>query len=415
MRKKTADEGAFKLLKLSNPAYAYLELTYACEGQCPGCPALSAADRDLTMPVEKWSGIITTLSGYAEEVRLTGAEPTLHPGFLEILGILDRAKLPFRIYTNGQWPDTAGLMKALKKNRVFRGFHFSLHGSEASVHQFFTGPLDFDRLLKNIREAVRKKLPVSTSSIIGPFNHGNISGIMLLAASMGSRRHHFLRYIGPLRSGITFYREYEMPLLEVIERIPPRVFSYRLGECFPRCFFRNASPCLAGITHITITPTGKVKACPFSTEILATIDEQGRIQGRKRIEEWASMIPESCLGCDEIGACMGGCRTMRREFQFKRDPLMEEPIVYSESTRATPGEKPILLNGNLKLGCSVRKEKFGHILIREGEIVPVTPAGYRALSLCDGSRSAWDLEQEAGKDARDFLLSLYLKGFLELV
>ncbi|MGV8124716.1 MAG: SPASM domain-containing protein [Candidatus Xenobiia bacterium LiM19] len=170
------------------------------------------------------------------------------------------------------------------------------------------------------------------------------------------------------------------------------------------------------MTNITVTPSGGIKACPFSSEVLGKWNvERKRHSGKKKIDEWTSDFNEACLRCDEIAPCMGGCRVMRRNFGFSRDPLMGEPLKNECGDAPVPEGKPISLNGGIKLAGTVRQEPFGYILISEEDVVPLTERGYAAAALCDGTRNMEEVIAIAGKEAEDFLLSLYLRGFLELV
>lgn len=417
MKTSRKREYAFNILRLSNPVYANLEITYACPGRCHGCPSVSAPDRSLALSGPKWSAIICDLAKFVEEVRLTGGEPTHHPDFYEILESLRKMKIPFKIYTNGLWPDPHRIVRELKKYQYFRGFLFSLHGSIPSIHEAFSGLEDFNEILSNMEIAVKNAFPVYTSSVLGEFNRKNVAGILKLVTHLGSRRHNFVRYIGPNSHGITIFREDLANLLDDIRGIPVGIFSYRVWECFPKCFYPGSSPCLAGITHITINPLGFVKACPFSSEILGKWKggERTPITGKRRILEWASDFPKSCLRCEEIEACMGGCRAIRRNLSIKRDPLMEEPIIRVISLERQVGEKPLILHGYPKLRCRVRREEFGYVLMQEGEVIPITAKGFELLRLCDGKRGIGEIEEIAGPKAMEFLLSLYVRGFLEIV
>ncbi|MHC9537997.1 MAG: radical SAM protein [Vulcanimicrobiota bacterium] len=415
MTGSSAQQGSFQLLNLSRPVYAYLELTYRCGNSCPGCQAVTGRDQS-EMSGREWISLISHLSTFMTELRLSGGEPTLHPEFPDIIESLKKEKCSFRIYTNGLWPDTGRIMKALKGSGNFRGFIFSLHGSAQEIHQFFTGPVDFERIISNIEISVKEGFPVDIATVLGEFNRGNVPGILKLSTGIGSRRHHFLRYIGPYRGGISLYREDLAELLSQMGKIPSGIFSYRIGECFPRCFYRGGTRCLAGITNITITPSGGIKACPFSSEVLGKWNvERKRHSGKKKIDEWTSDFNEACLRCDEIAPCMGGCRVMRRNFGFSRDPLMGEPLKNECGEAPVPEGKPISLNGGIKLAGTVRQEPFGYILISEEDVIPLTDRGYAAAALCDGTRNMEEVIAIAGKEAEDFLLSLYLRGFLELV
>ncbi|MGV8124717.1 MAG: radical SAM protein [Candidatus Xenobiia bacterium LiM19] len=228
----SAQQGSFQLLNLSRPVFAYLELTHRCGNSCPGCQAVTSSAQS-EMSGGEWISLISHLSTFMTELRLSGGEPTLHPEFPDIIESLKKEKCSFRIYTNGLWPDTGRILKALKGSGNFRGFIFSLHGSAPEIHQFFTGPVDFERIVSNIEISVKEGFPVDIATVLGEFNRSNIPGILKLSSGIGSRRHHFLRYIGPFRGGISLYREDLAELLSQMGKIPPGIFSYRIGECFP--------------------------------------------------------------------------------------------------------------------------------------------------------------------------------------
>lgn len=407
---------SFNLLKLSNPVFAYLELTYRCGNKCPGCPSGRDEKESAHLSGEEWADVISYLSGFISEIRLTGGEPTYHPEFMNILAALIESRCGFKIYTNGLWPDTLNMFDILKETERFNGFVFSIHGSNAGIHEYFTGHSDYRKLLSNIQAAVKKGFHVHTASVLGAFNSGDISGIIRRSADLGAMRHCFQRYIGPSRDGISIYREDLFSVLSDISRIPPGAFSYRIGSCFPKCFFNSASQCLAGVTNITVTPSGSIKCCPFSSEIMGKWKvRKGGYSGKKKIMKWASDFNSNCLQCDEISLCMGGCRVMRRNFGFRRDPLMIGLSKTVSAAESLSENMKIALNGCVNLSCMIRREKFGYVLISGEKVVPVTNDGYRILSLCDGTRGFHEIFEIAGEEAKNFLLSLYLRDFLELV
>jgi radical SAM protein with 4Fe4S-binding SPASM domain len=240
---------------------------------------------------------------------------------------------------------------------------------------------------------------------------------MKLVAMLGSRRHYFRRYTGPVRRGISMCREHLGRALEAVEKIPSGIFSYRLGECYPRCFYAGSSPCLAGITHITINPLGFIRACPFSDEVLGKWNSGRRkpFSCASSLAEWASDFPESCMRCSEVVSCMGGCRVARRSLRCTRDPLMEGPLQKREGPGGALPGKSLLLSGFIKFCGTVRREKFGFLLMSEDEVVPVTKSGGEVLSLCDGTREIGEIERIAGSRAKDFIVSLGRRGFIDLV
>lgn len=414
--KPRKSDSCFRLLDLKKPVNAYLELTYECRNSCSGCPSRISENHCKPMAGKEWIELISHFSIFLSEIRLTGGEPTLHPDFNDILKYLVKGQCSFRIYTNGLWPDNEKMLNILSNAKNFGGFIFSLHGSTSSVHEFFTGSCDYSKIISNIENTAKKSIPFQTASIIGGFNSGNTAELIKRVTELGSRRHYFQRYIGPVRNGVSINREDMLMQLSYIHRIPSYIYSYRIGSCFPFCYYKGAQRCLAGIADITITPTGNIKPCPFSDEILGKWDfKTNRLSKSKKLKEWSRDFNEECLCCNDIAACMGGCRVMRRNFKFKRDPLMIKAAEDDNSYQSDETKKQITLTGYLNLAGKVRKESFGYILINEDKVIPVTDKAFAIISLCDGTRSFGEIIDISGKEAENFIVSLYIRGFLELV
>jgi radical SAM protein with 4Fe4S-binding SPASM domain len=410
----TRDNGSGgSVLTLSAPAFAWLELTYACPGRCPGCPKHNAKSHCRELTGEEWTKIIDELAPHVEEIRLTGGEPTLHPDFAEIVRRLEEKEIPYRLYTNGLWEDPDGMHGLLEESRFLRDLVFSLHSSMPVLRQIFSGLSESDAVTDNIAKSLQRGLPVRTVSVLGQFNRGNLKDLVALLTQLGVPHHHFVRYLGPRQAGISLNRDELRHVLNTLLGVTTRTVALHIGQCVPRCFAYTGSTCLAGITHFTVSPYGSVKGCPFSDEELGEWRDGNLLHlwRSREMRAWAGDIPEGCSACATLKDCMGGCRVMRRNFLFRRDPLMEEPTRKPRGTRAP--QAPSYPSGSLVFKGKARREPFGYSLMRNGEVVPVSESAWEVVKLCDGARSLDGIAAMTDPRAREFLASLYHRGFLE--
>jgi len=398
---------------LSAPATVILELTYRCPGACPGCPSRFARSGRAELDGGRWREVIRALPPEIDEVHLTGGEPSLHPDFFAIVGALEKRRLPYRIFTNGLWPAPARIIAALERAKSLRELRFALHGATALTHEAFTGLTGFDALVSSIGAAVRRRLPVTTASIAGAFNARETGELVRLAARLGSRTHHVLRYLGPLRERVTLAREELLILLKGIASAPEAPIPLRIGGCFPDCYLPGSSRCSAGFTSLVIDPYGEVRPCPFLEEFPreAAAGSLDRIWKGEAFDAWRRDVPRGCESCAELSRCMGGCRTNRRNFAFRRDHLMEEP--FSEPAGAPGSRRPLPAGSSPRFEGTVRPEPFGYALVYRGDAVLVSAGALGLVQLCDGTRTCAELERLAGKAGADFLASLHRRGFLE--
>jgi len=48
-------------------------------------------------------------------------------------------------------------------------------------------------------------------------------------------------------------------------------------------------------------------------------------------------------------------------------------------------------------------------------VIPVTEKGFKTLTLCNGTRGIGEIEEIVEPEAMEFLISLYMRRFLELL
>ena len=294
-------------------AFAFLELTPACNNRCVGCSNVFAGHEVVSPPLSgrDWIGVIDRIAPYARWLKLTGGEPTLHPDFAEITTHLDQEQIPFRLLTNGRWPSTSTLLKLLSENSALESLLISLHGPDLETHAAFSGlERSFDEAVQTIRSAATAGLSVSTSTVINRHNWEQVPEIIDLSESLGASCSVFNRYIGtPLPELETTYED-NLCAFEKITDLASSHASIRLGTPLPFCLFPfSSTPCLAGRAFVTIDPWGNVRPCNHAPIVVGNIFEQdlGAMLESSLMSDWLR-TPDLCANCDLVGVCRGGCR-----------------------------------------------------------------------------------------------------------
>lgn len=410
---KKSSPGRLHTLRLGAPVYAILELTHRCPARCPGCPKDLDGVEDLGL--DQWKEIIDKLGSHVTELRLSGGEAANHPDFAAIIECIEKAGIPFVLLTSGLWEDSSAVMSALKNSRMLRGVSFSIHGENEQVHESFLGCAGFTRGLKNLEQCVAGGLSVQTSSVLGEFNKRHIKPILQFVFQKGSRGHTFHRYIGPIRQGISIFREDLRTLMSFIGTIREKGLPVHTDGCFPLCFYEGGFQCLAGITYCSVDPGGNVRACPFSTDSFGNLlsGDVKKIWKRKKFGQWAD-APEGCSSCASVLFCLGGCRVLRERFQIRFDPLMENPI--SAGEKEAPPKPPVQeMDSRPQALFKMRREPFGYVLIASGEVIPVKRELKALLSAYDGKNTLGHIKEVYGDEGLQLTLLLQEKGFIRLL
>jgi len=442
--------------RLIAPAYAVLELTWACPAFCPGCPG-DKKKLHPTLTSAQWETVLDRLAPFVEEIRISGGEAVNHPEFRAVVESLDRRRIPFIVFTAGLWERPRQILALLRRSTMLRGLSFSVHGATEEVHDRFLSFRSFNALLSLLTHVKRASIPFQTSTVIGDFNKFQIKEIMRLVFELGSRFHLFRRYIGPIRPGVSILRKDLAIVLSYIQKVRNTGLPVEVDGCIPSCFFPNSFHCNAGVTHCTVDPSGNVKACSFSEEIYGNLLESSirRIWSGQRLRRWVSRVPADCEGCAEVSLCRSGCRALQDRFTVRYDPLMEgrltgdgdaeRPLRRSFRAQEDVGTAlrqsaqedvgtALRQSAQEDVGTALRqsaqekfqadlrpsalfrmrKERYGYSLILSGEVVTVPESMNWLKHFIKGAGRLGELEALYGGDAVSFILWLHQKGFVKM-
>jgi radical SAM protein with 4Fe4S-binding SPASM domain len=294
-------------------AFAFLELTPACNNRCIGCCNVFAARRiPASLPAQAWQGLIARLATHVKWLKVSGGEPTLHPEFAEIASFIHTLELPFRLLTNGRWSEPERVLALLRPMASTITLLVSLHGPDAASHEAFSRvDGSFIEAAANVCRAAEAGLRVSTSTVLTRHNWNRVEEMVEFARSLGADHAVFNRYIG---RPLPVLEATPAQVAQAIERVEALIAAgrpVRWGTPVPLCATPRATGgCLAGDAFATVDPWGNVRPCNHAPYVVGNLLAQSfeEVWHSSKMEAWRKMTPLECAGCTLYESCHGGCR-----------------------------------------------------------------------------------------------------------
>jgi len=400
----------------SIPISYSIELTYACNNTCPGCANILNSQHSVLL--SEWKTLFDRIAPvqnrrqYADLIRLTGGEPTLHPELHLLIQYIDTFNIPFALFTNGLWSEPELIISIFQNSQHFIGFLVSLHGCTATAHTAFTenNPSSFEMICANIQRATTSGLEVFTNTVLTKFNCSQIDELIAISRKLGAGYAVFNRYLGqphPLEPSEHQLRE----AITKIETLHAEGMHCRIGDCIPPCFIKNSSlGSNSGIEHCIISPKGDVRPDNLTSYTFGNIFEQSieDIWQSEKANWYRAQVPEACLECLELPRCRGGCRSVTIEYGLEGDRLMKTPIteIQEEEIELHPDWKPFP-------NFTIREESFGYLLCRYDWSIPVTSDAKPLLDAINGNNTLAQLQEQFGESGLELLGHLYHENCLE--
>jgi GTP 3',8-cyclase len=285
-----------------------VSITDRCNYKCVYCRTGEMGAQYPELAIADYFRLIKVFVGLGiEKVRITGGEPLLRRGLVELISGLASLRTPsgepldLAITTNGHLLDTlAAPLKTAGLNRVT----VSMDAVEAETFERITRvPGSFERVVAGVRAARTAGLtPLKINCVLlRGFNDGEIEGF----ARFAREEDVVVRFIEfmPLEEGRLWTPEIVVPLKEIVERInrvmplktlPPReasetarryTFEDGIGEIG---IIAPVSQAFCGAcSRVRLTSDGKIRTCLFSQ---VEHDLYGRMRGGADDAELAAYI-----------------------------------------------------------------------------------------------------------------------------
>ncbi len=301
--------------RLSFPATVEIELTKACNLRCTHCLVSAGGPLPNEVSTERWVSLLEELGKYAVRVVLTGGEPLIHLGFLDILTAAKRVGLSVKLLTNGtlvpeRIDDLSGLLNPLTDE-----VQISLDGLR-ETHDAIRGAGNFDRAVSGIKALIGAGIPVSVAFTVLPQNRSDALPLYRQLARMGisSFRVAWGLPLGRQKTSVSYqsYLDLVATLREESQKLGIPVSGGDLGASLP------VSPdslysCAAGTSQAFISSTGEVYPClllRYPEYMMGSIKDTNLL-GIWRTGPWdrlkRHLSGTKCASCPLFGACRGGC------------------------------------------------------------------------------------------------------------
>ena len=398
----------------SAPLSYAIELTYACNNSCTGCANVWGTRRQQALT--NWRELFDRIAPpenpgkYAELIRLTGGEPTLHPELAQIVDHVDTLDIAHVLFTNGRWSDPAAIIELYQGQENCLGMLVSLHGSTPTAHNILVKDKNaFAETCANIRRAADAGIDIFTNTILSKDSCEQVEEIIRLSEELGAGYAVFNRFLGddnPLQPTKEQLREAVL----LIEDLHRQGTACRIGNCVPKCFAPNSTEgSNAGIEHCAISPQGLVRPDNLTNTVFGNIFEQSitEIWQSEQARQYRQQIAPACLKCVELSRCRGGDRSVALEQGVAQDPLMTGPIREAEPTtiQLDPTWRPIAR-------FRLREESFGYLVTRYNWSVPFAFAAKPVLDAVNGKNTLVEIQDRFGDEALDLIGRLYQEDCL---
>ncbi|WP_339138411.1 MAG: radical SAM protein [Candidatus Electrothrix sp. GW3-4] len=393
----------------SAPLSYAVELTYACNNACTGCANVWGTQRQQTLT--DWRNLFDRIAPpahphkYAELIRLTGGEPTLHPEFPRIVRHLDSLGIAHVLFTNGRWSDPASIINLYQGQENCLGLLISLHGNTPVAHNSLVKDKNaFAETCTNIQRAADAGIEVFTNTILTKDSCEQVEDIIHLSQGLGAEYAVFNRFLGGDNPHQPSQEQLRKAVL-LIEELHSQGVSCRIGNCVPKCFAPNTTEgSNAGIEHCAISPQGLVRPDNLTSTVFGNIFEQPmtEIWQSEQAQQYRQQIAAACLQCLELARCRGGDRSAALEQGEKQDLLMTGPICTAEpeTLRLDPSWKPVAR-------FRIREEAFGYLVTRYNWSVPVAFAAKPVLEAVNGEKTLAEIHKDFGDEALELIGRLY--------
>jgi radical SAM protein with 4Fe4S-binding SPASM domain len=398
----------------SAPLSYAVELTYACNNSCTGCANVWGTRRQ--QQLTNWRNLFDRIAPaehpekYAELIRLTGGEPTLHPELTQIVNHVDSLGIAHVLFTNGRWYDPQAIIDLYQEQKNCLGMLVSLHSSTSHSHNTLVNDNNaFAETCANIRRAADAGIEVFTNTILSKESCEQVEDIIRLSEELGAEYAVFNRFLGKENPHHPSEEQFRDTVLQ-IEDLHKQGVSCRIGNCVPKCFAPNSTEgSNAGIEHCAISPQGLVRPDNLTSTVFGNIFEQSitEIWQSEQARQYRQQIAPACLNCVELSRCRGGDRSVAVEQGEKKDPLMTGPLYETEpkTVEFDPSWKPVAR-------FRIREESFGYLVTRYNWSIPVAFTAKPVLDAVNGTNTLAEIQERFGDEGLDLIGRLYQEDCL---
>ena len=252
-----------------------LELTEWCPSKCIHCSSTSGPEFNNHLSKDiAWRLVGEAAQIGAKKISFGGGEPTAISYFTDILRYVIELGMQAEIFTCGLL-GTSGNLGSLDEDIVHQcrnlegvKFIFSVHGADASVHDYVTQtPGSFELMIASMKNCLDNGIECEMNFVPMRVNTDSFEGLIELAENLGIRRVSVLRFV-PQGRGTEHRNELELSYEEEDLFVEKMLYlrsrndiEIRTGSPFNGIVPGNSVPCRAGFGKLVVQANGNVLPC----------------------------------------------------------------------------------------------------------------------------------------------------------
>jgi MoaA/NifB/PqqE/SkfB family radical SAM enzyme len=297
-----------------------LELIRKCPNACQHCSSLSFPGARDIIPINKAKEIITEAHSLGlNTIILSGGEPLIYPGILELIQFIKNKNIEIVIYSSGSIFNDQGqpisipfsFLKEIKKIGIKR-YNLSLHSSVPKIHdEFMKTHGSWQRAVDFISNCIKLDEEVHIHTVLSKYNYNNINSLSVFLSEIEIKTLRILRLVPQGRASLDFKNlepseeEYEIFWNQIIN-IHSKNLSLKIRLGAHLNSERNITEynCSLDSNKLTITPDGTASICAafkglakdlnspnINTDVIQSIVDS---DWRTRIAEFKLKYNNSC-------------------------------------------------------------------------------------------------------------------------
>lgn len=304
---------------LKTPLYILYEITYLCNNRCLFCyneDYNNNYKNYACMSSEKFTNL---LNRKPFMIVFTGGEPLLSKNLFNYASLCKSHNVKTSMITNGTMIDTDN---ATMIKELFDNVQVSMQGHNKKLHDSITqNKGSFDQALNGIRLLINLKVDLNVNLTLTNMNKDYIPQIVRTLSEIGVENFSITRFCNSRSANSKKLELKKNEFLSSVKLIESECIKNGVTFCgiysgVPLCLFRekvnySIRGCSCGHSWITITPDGGIKPCPGYDRVMGDIECLEETWNGMFFEKWRNLeyLPASCLECEMVELCKGGCRT----------------------------------------------------------------------------------------------------------
>ncbi|NOY92267.1 MAG: radical SAM protein [Deltaproteobacteria bacterium] len=239
-----------EMLEIRPDGKVYLRITDACQERCKFCFFYQSDEVDNLLRHHDLRKAIEDLDvSTLQQVILTGGEPTLHPDFVEYIGVLHgKGFKQIILQTNGIRLAEDGVLESLLPYKDRLGIGFSLHSTSAESNDELTTVSHgfFDKKIAAIRKAIDMGFRSKITLVLSRHNLSELTSFIEMCADFGNADDIFLQFSLPSFEGrMSLFLDTYPRLSELSVSLPPALARARqLDVRVALCHQCQVPPCV---------------------------------------------------------------------------------------------------------------------------------------------------------------------------